>query len=57
LDHIWEALFNMDDLFRQIAKAVADHFQFTYSEQDDIRVSDYVRHVRNLARDATEVYR
>ena len=52
LDHIWEALFSMDDLFRQIAKAVADHFGFNYPEQDDVRVSNYVRHIRRLPRDA-----
>ena len=52
LGHIWEALFSMDDLFRQIAKAVADHFGFNYPEQDDVRVSNYVRHIRRLPRDA-----
>jgi aminoglycoside 6-adenylyltransferase len=56
LDHIWEALLSMDDLFRQIAKAVANCFQFNYPEQDDIHVSHYVRHIRRLPRDATEIY-
>ncbi len=56
LDHFWEALFSMDDLFRQVAKCVASCFQFNYPEQDDIRVSNYVRHVRRLPRDATEIY-
>ena len=56
LDNIWEALLNMDDLFRQIARSVACCFQFNYPEQDDIRVSNYVRHVRRLPRDATEIY-
>jgi aminoglycoside 6-adenylyltransferase len=56
LDHIWEALFSMDDLFRQIAKSVADHFAFNYPAQDDARVSAYVRHIRSLPRDATEIH-
>jgi aminoglycoside 6-adenylyltransferase len=56
LDNVWEALFNMDDLFRQIAKFVADHFQFKYPEQDDLHVSNYVRHIRSLPRDATVIY-
>ena len=56
LDNIWEALFSMDDLFRQIAKAVAECFKFNYPEQDDIHVSNYVRHIRSLPRDATEIY-
>jgi aminoglycoside 6-adenylyltransferase len=56
LDNIWEALFNMDNLFRQIAKAVADCFKFNYPEQDDIHVSNYVRHIRRMPGDATAIY-
>jgi aminoglycoside 6-adenylyltransferase len=56
VDNIWEALFSMDDLFRQTAKTVANHFGFDYPEQDDSRVSNYIRHVRTLPRDATEIY-
>ncbi|CAG0928598.1 Aminoglycoside 6-adenylyltransferase [Thermoflexales bacterium] len=56
LDHIWEALFSMDDLFRQSAKSVANCFEFNYPEQDDIKVSNYVRHVKKLPKDATEIY-
>jgi aminoglycoside 6-adenylyltransferase len=56
LDNIWEALFSMDDLFRQVAKAVANCFQFNYPEQDDVNVSRYVRHIRRLPRDATEIF-
>ena len=56
LDHIWEALFSMDDLFRQVAKVVANGFQFNYPEQDDIRVSNYVRHIRSLPPDAAAIY-
>ncbi len=55
-DNIWEALFSMDYLFRQIAKAVANCFKFNYPEQDDINVSNYVRHIRKLPRDAAEIY-
>ena len=56
LDNIWEELFSMDDLFRQIAKDVAHCFQFNYPEQDDIKVSNYVRHVRRLPRAAMAIY-
>ncbi len=55
LDNIWEALFSMDNLFRQIAKSVANGFQFNYPEQDDSHVSRYVRHVRKLPKDATAI--
>jgi aminoglycoside 6-adenylyltransferase len=57
LDHIWDALLSMDDLFRRIAIVVANCFQFNYPEQDDIKVSNYVRHVRQLPRDAPEIHR
>ncbi len=56
LDHIWEALFSMDDLFRQIAQSVASCFQFNYPEQDDLRVSSYVRHIKKLPKDAAAIY-
>ena len=56
LDNIWEALLSMDDLFRQIATVVADHFGFNYPAQDEIRVSAFVRHIRSLPRDATTIY-
>ena len=56
MDHIWEALFSIDDLFRQIAQSVADHFGFDYPAQDDVRVSAFVRHIRSLPRDATTIY-
>ena len=56
LDHSWEALFSMDDLFRRIATVVADHFGFNYPEQDDVRVSAFVRHIRSLPKDAKMIY-
>jgi aminoglycoside 6-adenylyltransferase len=56
LDHTWEALFSMDDLFRRIATVVADHFGFNYPEQDDVRVSAFVRHIRSLPKDAKMIY-
>ena len=56
LDHVWDALFSMDDLFRRIANCVADHFGFNYPAQDDVRVSSYVKHIRSLPRDAKEIY-
>lgn len=56
LDHIWDALLSTDDLFRQIAQCVASHFGFSYPEQDDIRVSNYIRHVRSLPQGATAIY-
>jgi aminoglycoside 6-adenylyltransferase len=56
LDNVWEALLSMDDLFRQIAKLVAEHFGFNYPAQDDSRVSAFVRHIRSLPGNATTIY-
>ena len=55
-DNIWTALFSMDDLFRQTAKSVASSFGFTYPEQDDVKVSNYIRHIRSLPEDAATIY-
>jgi len=55
-DNIWEALFSMGNLFRQIAKSVANCFGFTYPEQDDLNVSNYIRYIRRLPREAAEIY-
>jgi aminoglycoside 6-adenylyltransferase len=55
-DNIWEALFSMDDLFRQVATAVANHFGFNYPAQDDLRVFNYLRHIRSLHSAATTIY-
>lgn len=48
LENNWEALFTMGDLFRRVAQAVASSFGFTYPEQDDRNVSDYIRTIRAL---------
>jgi aminoglycoside 6-adenylyltransferase len=42
----------MGELFRQIARAVAEEFGFTYPEQDDRNVSAYIRRIRALPRDS-----
>lgn len=55
-DATWEALYTMCDLFRIIAKQVAEHFGFEYLHGEDDRVSAHLRHVRLLPRDAAEIY-
>jgi aminoglycoside 6-adenylyltransferase len=51
-DHTWEALFVMGDLFRKVSRSVASSFGFTYPEQDDRNVSNYLRRIQRLPRDA-----
>jgi aminoglycoside 6-adenylyltransferase len=55
-DHTWDALFLMSELFRVVARQVADHFGFDYPQGDDEKVSAHLRHVRSLPRDAAEMY-
>jgi aminoglycoside 6-adenylyltransferase len=55
-DATWDALFTMSDLFRRIVIPVAEHFGFDYPLGDDERVSAHLRHVRDLPRDAQDMY-
>jgi aminoglycoside 6-adenylyltransferase len=55
-EETWEALLAMIELFRLAALRVAIHFSFEYAHGDDERVSAYLRHVRDLPREAREIY-
>ena len=52
----WESIFAMGDLFRTTGKYVADTYGFGYSDETDRRVTKHLRHVRQLPRDAKEIY-
>jgi aminoglycoside 6-adenylyltransferase len=52
----WQALFAMTELFRITARKVAQHFGYRYPQGDDERVSAHLRHVKELPRDAMEMY-
>jgi len=54
-DNTWEALFVMGDLFRKVSRSVASSFGFTYPEQDDMNVSNYIRRIKRLPRDAETI--
>lgn len=54
-DHTWEALFVMGDLFRRVAQPVADHLGFIYPEQEDRNVSEFIRRIKQLPRDAKTI--
>ena len=55
-DRMWDALFMMCELFRITAIRVAEHYGFTYSYQDDEKVTEHLRHVRSLPENASEIY-
>lgn len=52
----WDSLFAACDLFRQTAMLVAAHFGYDYPEEEDRRVTAYLRRVRELPAGATELY-
>jgi aminoglycoside 6-adenylyltransferase len=55
-EYTWAALFTMGDLFRIAANQVAAAMGFDYPRRDDERVSAHLRHVRQLPKDADEMY-
>lgn len=55
-DHIWESIFIACELFRILGREVAKEFDFTYPEQDDLNMTRYLEHVRQLPFDAKEIY-
>lgn len=52
----WKALFSMGNLFRNTAKYVADRLNFNYPDEEDERVTAYLRHIQHLSPNATEIY-
>jgi aminoglycoside 6-adenylyltransferase len=52
----WQALFKMAELFRIIAIQVAEYFGYEYPYGDDQRVSAHLRYVKDLPRQAEEMY-
>jgi len=54
-DNIWESLFIMESLFRQLANFVANEFGFQYPQQDDDNVSEFIRRIKDLPADAKEI--
>ncbi|XEC97753.1 aminoglycoside 6-adenylyltransferase [Paenibacillus tarimensis] len=55
-ENIWNALFVMCDLFREIASGVSDYYGYEYPNDDDRRVTEYLHHVRTLPKDAAGIY-
>jgi len=51
-EHTWDALLAMGELFRVTGRRVAAEFGHNYPEQDDRRVTDFIREIRRLPRDA-----
>jgi aminoglycoside 6-adenylyltransferase len=55
-EHIWDSLFAIGDLFRELAHYVAKEFNFTYPEQDDQNVTEYLHYISELPNGAETIY-
>lgn len=55
-ENLWKALFTAGDLFRVMAQKVGEHFGYEYPFGEDERVTAHLKHVRDLSRDAMEMY-
>ncbi|WP_138496320.1 aminoglycoside 6-adenylyltransferase [Paenibacillus pinistramenti] len=51
-EEVWRALFAMTELFRKTARQVAGHMGFAYQEEEDRRVTAYLRHAAAMPPDA-----
>lgn len=55
-DNMWDSIFVTCELFRILAKELAEHFSFTYQEDEDINMTMYLKKVRELPRDADGIF-
>ncbi|MFF2448268.1 aminoglycoside 6-adenylyltransferase [Neobacillus sp. NPDC058068] len=55
-ENFWSSIFATCELFRSLAKDVADNLLFTYQMDDDKNMTEYLKHVRNLPADATKIF-
>ncbi len=56
VDNIWEATLTMCDLFEEVAIEVADQMGYTYNHNEADSSRAFLEHVRNLPKDATEIF-
>ena len=54
-ERIWASLFVMGSLFRRLAHAVAAHVGLEYHQHEDDNVSRFLRTIKQLPKDATEI--
>ncbi|MCH1624375.1 aminoglycoside 6-adenylyltransferase [Fredinandcohnia quinoae] len=55
-ENVWNAVFSSCELFRVVAKEVADYFSYTYPVEYDTNMTNYLKRVRNLPLDAKEIF-
>ena len=55
-ENIWESFFVMGDLFREVANEIANTYEYQYPQDDDDKVTNYLKHVKALPKDSTSIY-
>ncbi|EJS75590.1 aminoglycoside 6-adenylyltransferase [Bacillus cereus] len=55
-ESIWESFFVMGDLFREVTNEIADTYGYQYPQDDDDKVTSYLKHVKVLPKDSTTIY-
>lgn len=51
---IWEALFRAGKFIRRIGMSLAESLEYSYPIKDDINVTEYIKKIKELPRDARE---
>jgi aminoglycoside 6-adenylyltransferase len=52
----WEAVFIASELFRKLAKDVANRLSLSYPDQDDKNMTRYLKRIRELPKDAKSIF-
>lgn len=55
-ENIWDSFFVMGDLFRKVANEIANTYEYQYPQDDDDKVSSYLKYVRKLPKDSKVIY-
>ncbi|HHY2677228.1 TPA: aminoglycoside 6-adenylyltransferase [Bacillus toyonensis] len=55
-ENIWDSFFIMGDLFRKVANEIANTYEYQYPQDDDDKVTSYLKYVRKLPKDSKVIY-
>lgn len=56
VEECWKAVFKMCDLLEKTAVYVGEHLGYDYNEEEGKNCREFLEHVRNLPKDAEEIY-
>ncbi|QQN85463.1 aminoglycoside 6-adenylyltransferase [Bacillus toyonensis] len=55
-ENIWDSFFIMGNLFRKVANEIANTYEYQYPQDDDDKVTSYLKYVRKLPKDSKVIY-